>query len=76
MLRIIIRHSVNKSVNFLHVINFLVSYKLRSLEEAVGISHKFESGEDAVFDIQDDEIASSFKNWLDHIKCDYECSAA
>ncbi len=71
MSRIVIRHSVNKDVNFIHVVNVLVSYKVMSLEEASCLYKKFKLAEDVAFDIQD-EITSTVKDAFDSLNCKYE----
>jgi len=71
MSRIEIRHSVNEDVNFIHIINVLVSYKVMSLEEASCLYRKFKLAEDVVFDIQD-ETTAKVKDALDSLNCKYE----
>jgi hypothetical protein len=71
MSRILVRPSVNKNVNFIHIVNFLVSYNIMSLEEAHVLYRKFKLAEDVVFDIRD-EMASKFRDELNSLNCKYE----
>jgi hypothetical protein len=71
MSRITLRHDMNEDVHFLHIVNFLVSYNIMSLEEANGLYRKFKLAEDVVFDIRD-EMGSEFRDELDSLKCKYE----
>lgn len=67
----IVRYSANKSVGFLHIVNFLVSRKIMSLEEANLLYRKFKLGEDVQFDIPDHEFGA-FGNCLDSLNCTFE----
>ena len=71
MSRVVLRHDENKSVSFLHIVNFLVSYKIMSLEEANRFYQKFKLGEDVVLDIPD-QTASAFRVYLGFLNCKYE----
>ena len=71
MSRIIVRPDVNQGVSFLHIANFLVAYKIMSLEETHRLYQKFKLGEDVVFDIQD-QMASTFRDHLDFLNFKHE----
>ena len=71
MSRFMLLHDVNKNVGFLHIVNFLVSYKIMSLEQAGRFYERFKLGEDVVFDIPD-QMASTFKEYLESLNCKYE----
>ncbi len=71
MSKFVLQYDVNKSVSFLHIVNFLVSRKIMSLEEARGIYRKFNVGEDVVLYIPDDQ-APAFRSYLQSINCKFE----
>jgi hypothetical protein len=71
MSRIRIRHINNKAINFVHVINFLVGYRIMTFEEAHSLYERFKLGEDIVFDIPD-EMDSKFRSELDSLNCKHE----
>lgn len=71
MSRVLLRHNENKSIGFLHIVNFLVSYKIMSLEEANRFYQKYQLGEDVVFDIPE-QTDSTFKDYLRFLNCKYE----
>jgi len=71
MARITLRNTNNKNVNFIHIINFLLAYRVMAIEEAHSLYKKFKSGEDITFDIPD-AIASKFRSELDCLNCNHE----
>ena len=71
MPRILLRHNGNEGVSFLHIVNFLVSYKIMSLTDASRFYQRFKLGEDIDFDIPD-QMASTFRDCLGSLNCKYE----
>ena len=71
MSRIVLRHDCNRNVNFIHVINLLVDYKIMTLEEAHSLYVRFKLGEDVVFDVRDDMVPK-FRDALDSLNCSHE----
>lgn len=68
MSRIVLQHKTNEHINFVHVVNFLVSYRIMTLEEALPLHKRFKLGEDVIFDIPD-EMVSKFRDQLDSLGC-------
>ena len=55
-----------ENVSIVRIVNFLVSYKVMSLAEAVtSLVPKYNSGETVVIEIQDEELAARFRDDLD-----------
>ena len=54
----------NNERNFLHVLNFLVSYKVSSLEDSIGFYKRFKSSEEIEVKVLD-KLANKFANCLD-----------
>lgn len=71
MIQVMLRHNINEDTNFVHIVNFLVSYKIMSLEEANFLYREFKLAKDVVFEIPD-EMASKFKGELNSLNCKYE----
>lgn len=63
-----IRYEVNKGMNFILLVNFLVSYKIMTLEQAIPVMKQFYSGEDISLDIPDASV-DDFKFEVNSIGC-------
>jgi len=66
-----IRYEVNKGMNFIRLVNFLVSYEIMNLEQAVPVIKQFHSGEDISLDIPDASV-DDFKYQVNSMGCVYE----
>lgn len=63
-----IRYEPNKGVNFVHLINFLVSYKIMTLEQSVSLHRQFKLAEDISLDIPDGFV-DAFRRELNSLGC-------
>lgn len=67
-----ILHKNNKErPSFVSIINFLVSYKIMTLDAAACLHHKYKEGETIVLDIQDELTATKFTDYLDSDSWNY-----
>lgn len=71
MATIQIRYEPNKSVNFVHIVNYLVGSRIMTLDESICFYRQFKLMEDITFRIPD-EIVHEFKTKLDCLNCEYE----
>src|SRR5579862_5469861 len=72
MSRFRIRRDVNRHRSLCHVINFLTSCEIMSLEDSRPMFYAFHSrGEDVVVDIPDDTV-SRFEEAMDIVNIQYE----
>ncbi|VTR96932.1 hypothetical protein [Tuwongella immobilis] len=63
-----IRYEPNKGVNFVHLINFLVSYEIMTLEQCVSVYKRFKLAEDISLEIPDGLVAE-FRRELTSLGC-------
>lgn len=67
-----IQYEDNKEKSsFVSIINFLVSYKIMTLDAAACLHRKYKEGETIVLDVQDDLSASNFTDYLDSDSWNY-----
>ena len=71
MTRLTMQYDANRGVNFIFIVNFLVTYKIMSLEEASLLYWKFKRDEDVLFEIPE-QLTAEFKKHLDSLNCVYE----
>jgi hypothetical protein len=60
----------NPNINFVHIVNYLVSHSIMSLDEAIIIYKEFKSNHDAVLNIPD-LLVNDFKKELASLGCTY-----
>jgi hypothetical protein len=63
-----IRYKPNKDVNFLHLINFLVSYDIMTLEQSHNVYKRFKLEQDISLDIPEGLVAA-FRQALNSTGC-------
>jgi hypothetical protein len=71
MSRVRLPHEVNKDVNFVHIANFLVSYRIMTLQEAHSLFRSFHQEKDVVISVPD-EVDAEFRRELNSLNCKFE----
>ncbi|MCA9071417.1 MAG: hypothetical protein KDA84_20960 [Planctomycetaceae bacterium] len=56
MAQILLKYELNKGVNFVKTMSFLVAYRIMTLEELIKLRKQFKQGEDVVFEIPDEML--------------------
>lgn len=68
MSNITLKYALNRDIEFVRIINFLVSYRIMTLEDSSKLQRQYRQGRDVTF-IVDDEKAPMFIKELVHLGC-------
>ena len=71
MANILLRYELNRDINFVKIMNFLVAYQIMTLEQSHNLYKQFRQGQDVVFAIED-EMVPLFTNELNSLNWKHE----
>ena len=71
MVNILLKYELNRDINFVKIMNFLIAYQIMTLEQSHNLYKQFRQGQDVVFEIED-EMVPLFTNELNSLNCKHE----